>query len=106
MQHRFWMATATLAGLTSVFASGSAFARTDVSVNIGIPGPAIVAPGPIYAPPPVYAAPAPMMVAPPPVVYGPPPRYWRGPPPRHWHHDRGWDRRGWDHRDYRDYRHR
>ncbi|ODP31760.1 hypothetical protein [Pandoraea sp. ISTKB] len=100
MQHRLWIATAAIAGLAAAFTSGSAFARTDVSVNIGIPGPAFVAPGPVYAPPPVYAAPAPMVVAPPPpVVYGPPPRYWRGPPPRHWHHGRGWDRRGWDRRD-------
>lgn len=104
MQGKFWIMTATATGMAATLISGSAFARTDVSVNIGIPGPAIIAPGPVYAPPPVYAAPAPMMVAPPPpVYYGPPPRYWRGPPPGHWRHHGGWDRRdygrgrGWDH---------
>lgn len=90
MQGKFWIMTATATGMAATLISGSAFARTDVSVNIGIPGPAIIAPGPVYAPPPVY--------------YGPPPRYWRGPPPGHWRHHGGWDRRdygrgrGWDHR--------
>lgn len=104
MQRHHWIAAA---GLAAVLVSGSALARTDVSVNIGIPGPAIMAPAPVYVAPPVYAAPAPMMVAPPPpVVYGPRPHYWRGPPPGHWRHDRDWDRRGWDRRDYRHDGHR
>ncbi|AJP58909.1 hypothetical protein UC34_22125 [Pandoraea vervacti] len=100
MQRHFWIATAAVAGLAAAFTTSSAFARTDVSVNIGIPGPAFVAPAPMYAPPPVVYGPAPVVVAPPPVVYGPPPRYWRGPPPRHWHHERGWERRDWDRRDW------
>lgn len=103
MQGQYRIAAAAIMAVTAmaaVLAPGSAFARTDVSVNIGIPGPAIMAPGPVYAPPPVYAAPAPMVIAPPPVVYAPRPHYWRGPPPGHWRHDRGWDRRDYDRRDW------
>lgn len=95
MQRHPWIVAA---GLAATLISASAFARTDVSVNIGVPGPVYVAP-PVYAPAPVYVAPAPMMVAPP-----PPPRYWRGPPPGHWKHDRHWDHRHYD--DRRDWRHR
>lgn len=100
MKGQYRAAAAAITATAAVLISSNAFARTDVSVNIGIPGPAIVAPGPVYAPPPVYAAPAPMVMAPPPVVYAPRPQYWRGPPPGHWRHDRDWDRRYYDRRDW------
>ncbi|GAB3626776.1 signal peptide protein [Pandoraea terrae] len=100
MQRTPWIAAAGLAA--AMLVSASAFARTDVSVNIGIPGPVLVAPAPVYAPPPVYA-PAPLVVAPQPVYVEPHWRereHWDRGEHRGWEH-RGWERRGWDRDDDR-----
>lgn len=85
-------------GLVAMLAvPASAFARTDLSVGIGL--------GSYYGPPPVYYAPPPRAVyyEPYPYYYGPTieyrsyygPRYYHH---RHWRHDNGYHRghRDWD----------
>ncbi len=66
------MVAGILAGVAAL-ASGSAFARVDVGIGIGIPGvvvapaaPVYYQPAPVYVapPPPVYVAPRPVVVAP------------------------------------------
>ena len=87
---------ALLAGAALIGISGTAAARVDVGISVGIPAPVYYAPRPavvyappVYAPPPVYyATPAPVYYAPPPVYYGPPAvvygrGYYRG-HHRHW----------------------
>ena len=62
-----------LAGLALAAVSGTASARPNVSIAIGIPSqaPVYVAPPPVYyaPPPPVYYRPAPGYLAPGPVAY-------------------------------------
>ena len=86
---------ALLAGAALIGISGTAAARVDVGISLGIPAPVYYAPRPVYAPPavvyappPAYYAPAPVYYAPPPVYYGPPAvvygrGYYRG-HHRHW----------------------
>ena len=84
---------ALLAGAALIGISGTAAARVDVGISLGIPAPVYVAPAPVYyaPPPPVYYAPRPVYVQPAPVYYGPPAAYYYGPPGhRHWHHHHGW----------------
>ncbi|MBN3816622.1 hypothetical protein G3N57_08340 [Paraburkholderia sp. Se-20369] len=75
-------------GVVTACLSASAFARADIGVYFGVPGP-------VYAPPP------PVIYTPPPVVYEPAPAYYYGPYyddyryRRHWH-DNG-RHRGWRH---------
>ena len=80
---------ALLAGAALIGISGTAAARVDVGISLGIPAPVYYAPRPavVYAPPaPVYYAPAPVYYAPPaPVYYGPPPVYY-GPPRGYYRH--------------------
>ena len=79
-------------GVAGVCASASAFARADIGVFFGVPGPVYEAPPPVYyAPPPpvVYEQPAP-------VYYGP----YYGDGYRDWH-DNGWHR-GWRHHHHHD----
>lgn len=78
-------------GLAAACVSTAAFARVNVGVYVGTPGPVYAAPPVVYAPPP-----------PPPVVYAPQPAYGYGYYRRGWHHDhwrhREWERhhgRGW-----------
>jgi hypothetical protein len=86
---------ALLAGVALIGLSGTAAARVDVGISVGIPAPVYYAPRPYYAPPPqVVYAPAPVYYAPAPVYYAPPPVYY-GPPAvvygRGWgHHHRHW----------------
>jgi len=68
-----------LAGATLIGLSGTAAARVDVGISLGIPAPVYVAPRPYYAPPPVVYAPPPVYYAPAPVYYNPAPVYY-GPP--------------------------
>lgn len=70
-------------------ASGVALARTNIDVNIGVPG--FVAPPPVVYAPPAYAPPPP----PPPVVVGPP--AWRWHPDHRWHGRDDWRHRPWRH---------
>jgi PXPV repeat-containing protein len=83
-----------LAGAALIGLSGTAAARVDVGISLGIPAPVYYAPRPVYAPPPVYYAPAPVYYAPAPVYYAPPAPVYYGPPAvvyggRGWH--RGWN---------------
>jgi hypothetical protein len=83
-----------LAGAALIGLSGTAAARVDVGISLGIPAPVYVAPPPpvYYVPPrPVYVAPpAPVYYAPAPVYYGPPTVYYGPPRHGHWrHHHRG-----------------
>ncbi|WP_321808596.1 hypothetical protein [Burkholderia sp. BCC1993] len=74
-------------GIAAACLSASAFARADVGVYFGVPGPVVEAPPPVYyVPPPVVYEPAPAYYAP---YYGEY-RY------RRYRHDNGWHR-GWRH---------
>lgn len=76
-------------GVAAIGASASAFARTDIGVFFGVPGPVYEAPPPVYyAPPPpvVYEQPAP-------VYYGP---YYGDGYRREWHGNR------WHHHHHHD----
>ena len=89
-----------LAGAALIAVSGTAAARVDVGISLGIPAPVYVAPPPpvVYAPP-VYVPPRPVYYAPPPVYYAPPPVYY-GPPAvvyRGGGYYRGWHGRGHGH---------
>ncbi|MGN7979965.1 hypothetical protein [Burkholderia sp. 22313] len=79
---------ASAIGLAAACVSASAYARADIGVYFGFPGPVVEAPPPVYyaPPPPVYYEPAPMYYGP---YYGE--YHYR----RHWH-DNGWHR-GWRH---------
>lgn len=63
-------------GAAGLLVSGTALARVDIGVSIGVPG--VIMGGPAYVAPPVYVAPAPVYVAPP-VYYAPHPVYVRPP---------------------------
>lgn len=93
------------AGLLAMAATG-AFARVDLNIGIGVPGPVMVAPAPVYMPPPAYVVPRPVytprpvVVMPQQSVYAP---GWRGYDDDRWERwDRGWRRhhhRHWRHGD-------
>jgi hypothetical protein len=82
MKNLITIAAASIAGVVLALAASPALARTDVEVNIGVPGvfvqpaPVYVQPRPVYVEPaPVYVRPAPMYVQPQPVYVQPPPFY-------------------------------
>lgn len=87
---RFLLISAVGIAVASV--SASAFARADIGVYFGVPGPVI------EAPPPVYYAP------PPPVVYETAPVYYGGPYYDDYRYRRGWHDNGW-HRGWRHHHH-
>lgn len=100
MKNRFAITTGLIAGALLISAA-PAMARTDVSLNIGVPGVVYAQPAPVYVPPPpVYVQPRPIYVQPTP-VYAPAPAYVVGAPYRsewgyhrhhhHRHHDRDRD---------------
>ncbi|AWU98825.1 hypothetical protein DM992_04085 [Burkholderia sp. JP2-270] len=75
-------------GIAAACLSASAFARADIGVYFGVPGPVIEAPPPVY-----YAPPPPVVYEPAPVYYGP---YYGDYRYRYYRHDNGWHR-GWRH---------
>jgi len=108
MKNFITIAAASFAGVVLALAASPALARTDVEVNIGVPGvfvqpaPVYMQPRPVYAEPrPVYVEPAPVYVRPGPVYIQPQPVYverrdWRE---RQWHESQ-WRERQWRERQY------
>jgi hypothetical protein len=85
MKNYLGMAAAVMAGVTLVLAASPALARTDVDINIGIPGVVYAQPQPVYVQPqPVYVQPRPVYVQPRPVYVQPRPVYVER------HHHREW----------------
>ncbi|MDY7807203.1 hypothetical protein [Burkholderia stagnalis] len=80
-------------GIAAACLPASTFARTDIGVYFGAPGPVIEAPPPVY-----YAPPPPVIYEPAPVYYGP---YYGDYRYRYYRHDNGWHR-GWRHHRHHD----
>jgi hypothetical protein len=102
------LAALALLATLGLGASGAAQAHgSDVYWSIGMSSPGVtvgVSNAPVVVQPPVIYAPAPVVVAPRPVIYPQPMPVYYGYPVfrRHhgWDHERGWERREWEHGDY------
>jgi hypothetical protein len=97
MKKYLGMAAGVMAGATLILAASPAMARTDVDINIGIPGVVYAQPAPVYVQPqPVYVQPRPVYVQPQRVYVQPQPVYVERHQHREWREHTAYARRDQD----------